>query len=153
MYLRSVQSYLFFCCMPVFWVCSASVSLAAETTASVRTAPGLSPSGLPTEVYVRIVLENHLFKPSKIAVPKQTKVILDIQNNDAVHEKFSSFSLNREKVLFPQKVTRIYLSPLPEGRYSFSGEFHPARAKGVVIVDETKADCKVNVQENAYVCR
>ena len=45
--------------MPVFWVCSASVSLAAETPASVRTAPGLSPSGLPTEVYVRIVLENH----------------------------------------------------------------------------------------------
>ena len=86
-------------------------------------------------------------------VPKQTKVILDIQNNDEVYEKFSSFSLNREKVLLPQKVTRIYLSPLPEGRYVFGGEFHPASARGMVIVDDTQADCMVNAQEDIYVCR
>lgn len=153
MYLRFFQICLFVCCIPVFWVFSASVSSASETSTSERAAPVLSPSGFPAIVYVRIVLENHLFKPSKIVVPKQTKVILDIQNNDGVYEKFSSFGLNREKILLPQKVTRIYLSPLQEGRYVFSGEFHPASARGMVIVDDTKADCMVKVQEATYVCR
>lgn len=107
-------------------------------------------SALCTEIHIRIVLENHLFTPSKIVVPKHTKVILDIQNNDAVYEKFSSFGLNREKILFPHKVTRLYLSPLPEGEYTFLGEFHPASARGVVFVQSLPKDCQLNeAGENA----
>ncbi|MCP3429151.1 cupredoxin domain-containing protein [Opacimonas viscosa] len=124
---RLVQCCLILCCIPVYSVFSA-------------------------EIHIHIVLENHLFKPSKILIPKHTKVILDIQNNDPDYEKFSSFGLNREKVLLPQRITRIYLSPLPKGRYVFTGDFHPASARGVVIVGEPQINCLDKLQEGNDVC-
>lgn len=82
-------------------------------------------------------IKDHLFYPAEIHIPKNKKVKLVIYNYDATPEEFDSFDLNREKVIFPHRKSIIFIGPLPEGRYSFFGEYHPNTAKGVVIVDDT----------------
>lgn len=79
-------------------------------------------------------IENHLFYPAKIAIPVNTKVKLIIYNHDETVEEFDSFNLNREKVIFPNQKAIIFIGPLPEGEYSFFGEYHPHSARGKVIV-------------------
>lgn len=85
-----------------------------------------------------IVLKNHLFYPAEITIPSNQKVKLIIDNQDDGIEEFDSFSLNREKVLFPKKKSTIYIGPLSPGNYRFFGEYHPESAKGVVIVSAAK---------------
>jgi hypothetical protein len=90
-------------------------------------------------VYV-VELKNHLFYPSEINIPANTKVILVINNNDSSYEQFDSFDLNREKVIFAGKKANIYIGPLPPGKYKFFGEFHPNTAQGVIVVGEHNAN-------------
>lgn len=81
-----------------------------------------------------IKIENHLFYPAKIDIPVNTKVKLIISNYDETVEEFDSFSLNREKVIFPNQKAIIFIGPLPEGEYRFFGEYHPHSARGTVVV-------------------
>lgn len=82
----------------------------------------------------QIELKNHLFFPSEIEIPENTKVKLIIYNRDQTPEEFDSFDLNREKVIFPEKKSVIFIGPLPHGRYEFFGEFNPNSAKGAILV-------------------
>ncbi|MET1218826.1 MAG: cupredoxin domain-containing protein [Glaciecola sp.] len=86
------------------------------------------------EIRIDVTLKHHLFYPDKIIVPADQKVTLYIANADAEYERFTSFALNRKKVLLPGKITKIYLSKLAPGEYPFSGAFHPVSAKGLVVV-------------------
>ncbi|WP_158972611.1 cupredoxin domain-containing protein [Paraglaciecola sp. L3A3] len=86
----------------------------------------------------KIQLKGHLFYPSKIEIPAGQKVKLIIQNMDDTPEEFDSFSLNREKVLFPNKQSFIYIGPLKPGIYDFFGEYNPNSAQGKVIVVKQK---------------
>ncbi len=81
-----------------------------------------------------IELKNHLFYPAEINIPAQQKVKLIIHNLDDSVEEFDSFSLNREKVIFPGKKAVIFIGPLPSGRYEFFGEYHPNSAKGIIVI-------------------
>ena len=81
-----------------------------------------------------IELKNHLFYPAEIKIPAEQKVKLIIHNLDSSVEEFDSFSLNREKVIFPGQKAVIFIGPLPPGRYEFFGEYHPNSAKGIVVV-------------------
>jgi hypothetical protein len=83
-----------------------------------------------------IELKNHLFFPAEIEIPENTKVKLIIYNRDQTPEEFDSFDLNREKVIFPEKKSIIFIGPLPPGRYEFFGEFNPNSAKGAIIVTQ-----------------
>ncbi|MEY3197306.1 MAG: hypothetical protein RLZZ59_677, partial [Pseudomonadota bacterium] len=85
---------------------------------------------------IEIKLENHVFTPSEIHIPKGKKFTLVINNLDETIEEFDSTHLNREKILRSKSKTNIVLAPLDTGRYDFVGEFHPDTAKGTVIVDE-----------------
>ena len=82
----------------------------------------------------RLTLKEHLFYPAEITVPANKKIKLIIDNQDSSVEEFDSFSLNREKVLFPQQKSIIFIGPLSPGRYDFFGEYHPNSARGVIIV-------------------
>ena len=93
-----------------------------------------------------VVLKNHLFYPAEITIPSNKKVKLVIDNQDASIEEFDSFRLNREKVLFPQQKSVIYIGPLSPGHYAFFGEYHPNSAKGVVIVNETVPNKLVDLE-------
>ncbi|GAA59078.1 hypothetical protein P20652_0937 [Pseudoalteromonas sp. BSi20652] len=83
-----------------------------------------------------IVLKDHLFYPSQIIIPVNKKVKLLIENQDSTPEEFDSFDLNREKVLYPNRKSIIYIGPLSKGHYEFFGEFSPNTARGVVIVSD-----------------
>lgn len=82
-----------------------------------------------------VILKSHLFYPAEMTIPSNKKIKLVIDNQDDSIEEFDSFSLNREKVLFPKRKSIIYIGPLTPGRYDFFGEYHPSSARGVIIVN------------------
>lgn len=81
-----------------------------------------------------IELKDHLFYPAELEIPENTKVKLIIYNRDQTPEEFDSFDLNREKVIYPNKRSVIFIGPLPSGRYDFFGEYNPNSARGTIIV-------------------
>lgn len=81
-----------------------------------------------------LTIKNHLFYPAELVIPADQKVKLIINNHDTTPEEFDSFDLNREKVIFPNSKSVIYLGPLTPGRYEFFGEYNPSSARGVVVV-------------------
>lgn len=99
---------------------------------------------------VHIILENHLFQPSIVIIPKNTKVKLIIENKDSTAEEFDSFDLNREKVLFPGKKSVIYLSPLKPGDYHYFGEYNPNKSQGIIRILAEDRIVKGKEYPNAY---
>ena len=84
---------------------------------------------------VEIEIKDHLFFPSEIVIPADTKVKLLIRNLDPTPEEFESYELNREKVISGNSKTVIFIGPLPPGEYPFFGEFYPKTAQGKVVVE------------------
>lgn len=97
----------------------------------VFTAQSMVYAGTPV---INIEIRNHLFIPSEIMIPKNTKVKLIIYNHDETDEEFESYELNREKVIIGQRKGTIFVGPLAEGEYPFFGEFFPKTAQGKIIV-------------------
>jgi hypothetical protein len=91
-----------------------------------------SPAMAQTPV-IEIEIRNHLFEPSEIIVPANTKIKLIVHNRDATPEEFESYELNREKVIVGGRQAVIFIGPLKPGSYPFFGEFNPNTAQGVVI--------------------
>ena len=84
---------------------------------------------------IEIEIKDHLFHPSEIVIPADTKVKLLISNLDPTSEEFESYELNREKVISGSSKTVIFIGPLPPGEYPFFGEFYPKTAQGKVLVE------------------
>ena len=82
----------------------------------------------------KIEIKNHLFIPSVLEIPANTKVKLRILNHDSTPEEFESYELNREKIVVGGGKITIFIGPLAPGEYPFFGEFNPRTAQGVVIV-------------------
>lgn len=82
-----------------------------------------------------IEIRDHLFFPSEITIPADTKVKLLIHNMDPTPEEFESYELNREKVISGNSKTVIFIGPLPPGEYPFFGEFYPKTAQGKVVAE------------------
>jgi len=83
---------------------------------------------------IEIEIRDHLFWPSEVSIPANTKVKLLIYNNDPTSEEFESYELNREKVIMGNRKAVIFIGPLLPGEYPFFGEFYPETAQGKVIV-------------------
>ena len=88
---------------------------------------------------IEISIKDHLFFPSEIEVPANTKVKLFIKNLDPTPEEFESYELNREKVISGNSKTVIFIGPLPPGEYPFFGEFFPKTAQGKVMIREPQS--------------
>ena len=84
---------------------------------------------------IEIEIKDHLFHPSEIVIPANTKVKLVINNLDPTSEEFESYELNREKVINGSSKAVIFIGPLPPGEYPFFGEFYPKTAQGKVLVE------------------
>ncbi len=84
---------------------------------------------------VEIEIRDHLFYPSEILIPADTKIKLKIRNLDPTPEEFESYELNREKVISGNSVAVIFIGPLSPGEYPFFGEFYPRTAQGKVVVE------------------
>ena len=83
-----------------------------------------------------IEIQNHLFMPSVLRIPANTKVKLIIINRDDTPEEFESYELNREKVIVGKQQASVFIGPLKPGEYPFFGEFHPKTALGTIIAEE-----------------
>ena len=81
----------------------------------------------------RLTIKEHQFQPTEIVIPSGVKIKLVIENQDATPEEFDSYALNREKVIAGHSTATIYIGPLTPGRYAFTGEFHQATAKGIIV--------------------
>ena len=82
-----------------------------------------------------LVIKNHRFEPAEVKVPAGQRVKLVVHNQDNTPEEFESHDLNREKIVPPGAKATIFIGPLKPGRYTFSGEYNEATAKGVVIAE------------------
>jgi len=83
----------------------------------------------------KLEISNHLFTPSELVIPANTKVKLMVYNLDATSEEFESYELNREKVIMGERKAVIFVGPLSPGEYPFFGEFHPETAQGKIIAE------------------
>ena len=77
-------------------------------------------------------IRDHLFYPSELVIPADTKVKVIVANLDPTPEEFESYELNREKVIMGGARAIIFLGPLAPGTYPFFGEFNPKTAQGTV---------------------
>lgn len=82
-----------------------------------------------------IEIRGHLFYPSELVVPANTKIKLLVLNKDATPEEFESYELNREKVIMGGAKAIIFVGPLVPGDYPFFGEFNPKTAQGTIRVE------------------
>ena len=82
----------------------------------------------------KLVISNHVFTPSEIVVPANTRVKIVVHNQDDSFEEFHSDSLKREKIIAGGKTGVVLIGPLAPGVYPFMGEFHAKTAQGRVIV-------------------
>lgn len=82
-----------------------------------------------------IDIRDHLFYPSELVIPADTKVRIIVSNLDRTPEEFESYELNREKVIMGGAKATIFLGPLEPGVYPFFGEFNPKTAQGTVRVE------------------
>lgn len=83
---------------------------------------------------VELVIKDHRFTPSEVVIPKDTKIILSVTNQDATAEEFESKTLHREKIIPGNSRALIRIGPLAPGTYEFVGEFHEDTAHGTLIV-------------------
>ena len=81
----------------------------------------------------KLVIKNHRFEPSELAVPAGRKLKLIVDNQDPTPEEFESHSLRREKVIKGGSKASIYVGPLEPGTYDFFGEYHESTAKGRIV--------------------
>jgi hypothetical protein len=81
-----------------------------------------------------LTIKDHRFEPAEFEVPANTKITLQIKNEDTTPEEFDSSTLHREKVIPAGKEASIVIGPLKPGRYEFVGEFNRATAHGAIIV-------------------
>jgi len=79
-----------------------------------------------------IEIRDHLFYPSQLIIPTNTKVKLIVINRDTTPEEFESYELNREKVIMGDAKAIIFIGPLVQGDYPFFGEFNPKTAQGII---------------------
>lgn len=82
-----------------------------------------------------IEIRDHLFFPSTLVIPANTKVKLIVLNQDPTPEEFESYELNREKVIMGGAKAIIFIGPLKPGEYPFFGEFNPKTAQGIIRVE------------------
>lgn len=108
-----------------FFTASAVCLAAMATSVSVSAA----------DQEVRIAIKDHKFEPHEIKVPAQQRIKLHVHNQDPTPEEFESHSLKREKVIPGGGKAVFSIGPLKPGRYTFFGEFNPATATGVLIVE------------------
>ena len=81
----------------------------------------------------KLVIRNHRFVPTELAVPANTKLKLVVVNEDPTPEEFESHELNREKVVTGRGTIPVYVGPLKPGRYPFFGDFNADTAQGALL--------------------
>lgn len=81
-----------------------------------------------------LTLKDHVFTPSTLEIPADTKVQIIVDNQDPTPEEFESHDFHREKIIKGNSKATINVGPLKTGEYKFFGEFNEKTAQGKLIV-------------------
>ena len=93
-------------------------------------------AALATEVPMfTLTIKNHLYEPTTLKVPADTKIKIKVINNDSTPEEFESSDFSREKIVMPNSSITVFVGPLKAGEYKFFGDFHQDTAQGVLIAE------------------
>jgi len=80
-----------------------------------------------------LVIKDHRYQPSELAVPSGKRIKLVVDNQDASVEEFESHDLRIEKIIPGNSKATIWVGPLKQGKYEFVGEYHEDTAQGTLI--------------------
>jgi len=82
-----------------------------------------------------VVLKDHNFNPTVLAVNSGEKFKLIIDNQDATAEEFESHDLKREKIIKGNTKSVVFIGKLTAGEYKYFGEFNEDEAQGKIVVN------------------
>jgi hypothetical protein len=82
-----------------------------------------------------LVLKNHRYQPNALHLPANTRVKLEVINQDPSPEEFESNDFPAEKIVMPNSRISLFIGPFKAGRYGFYGDFHQPTAQGTLIVE------------------
>jgi heme/copper-type cytochrome/quinol oxidase subunit 2 len=82
-----------------------------------------------------LVLKDHRYQPSELHIPANTRVRLEVINQDSSPEEFESDDFPAEKIVMPNSRTSLFIGPFKPGRYGFYGDFHQPTAQGTLVVE------------------
>jgi plastocyanin len=109
------------------------LSLSTTIAASVALATLAVSAARAAAPEFTLVIRDHKFTPTELAVPAGQKIRLVVENRDPTPEEFESYTLNREKVVAGNGRIVLFVGPLDPGRYEFFGEFNQATARGWLV--------------------
>ncbi len=95
-------------------------------------APSMAVEEAPTYT---LVLKNHRYAPDMLKIPADTRVKVDVVNQDATPEEFESNDFPVEKIVLGNSRISVNVGPLKAGRYAFYGDFHQSTARGTLVVE------------------
>ena len=82
-----------------------------------------------------LVLKNHRYQPSELHIPADTRIRLEVINQDPSPEEFESDDFPAEKIVMPSSRISLFIGPFKPGRYRFYGDFHQPTAQGTLVVE------------------
>jgi len=82
-----------------------------------------------------LVLKNHRYQPTELHIPANTRIKLELINQDASPEEFESDEFQAEKIVMPNSSISLFIGPFKPGRYAFYGDFHQPTAQGMLVVE------------------
>src|SRR5258708_10237034 len=74
---------------------------------------------LAQEQTFRLTIKNHQFEPAEFEIPANTKVTLQVKNEDATPEEFETSTLHPHKVVPADQGSTIFVGPLSPTPHQF----------------------------------
>lgn len=96
-------------------------------------AAGSPVAALAGDPVFRIEFNDGKMTPSRIEVPADTRIELELRNVGKTPAEFESVPLRKEKVIAPDSVTTMVIKGLDPGEYSFFDDFHPEAPPAVLV--------------------
>ncbi len=81
----------------------------------------------------RIEFNDGAVTPSRLEVPANRRIILDLRNVGQTPAEFESNELRKEKVLAPGANSALVIRTLEPGEYDFFDDFHPGSPAAVLV--------------------
>lgn len=98
--------------------------------AAISVFPGIARADDPV---FRIVFDDGKVTPSRIEVPADTRIELELVNVGKTPAEFESLPLRKEKVVAPGVTTSMVIKGLEPGEYAFFDDFHPDAPPAVLV--------------------
>ncbi len=87
---------------------------------------------------VVMTLKDHHFIPDHVEIPADTRVRIEVSNQDATAGELESYDMKFEKIVVPGGTAGVFAGPLHPGTYKFFDDYHPESAVGTVTVTAAK---------------